>query len=112
MPIFIFKMEKTIEERVRHLLTLEEDWDGYGASKIERNTILKAVENIPLIKRKILEIAKFRLEQEPAINPCPDGSLDLEWRTTDYHILANIPAGSGIPDYSATIKNKKYSGTF
>lgn len=99
-------MRKNLEERVQHLLSLKDDWDGEGAVAIKKEAVDKAVKYIPVVKKKILEISGLELKENPNIMPVSDGSIDLEWRTDDYHILANIPTND-TPNYSAKVIQQK-----
>lgn len=105
-------MEKNLEEQIQKLISLGDNWDSEGAVAIKKETADKAIKYIQIVKKKILELSGLELKENPRISPGPDESIDLEWRTADYHILINIPPGSELPDYSAKIKNKEFSGTF
>lgn len=63
-------MDKKLEEQINYLLSLGDNWDEEGAVKIERSTITKALEYIPLIKSLILEKAELKLEDD---TPRPKG---------------------------------------
>ena len=105
-------MENYLEEQIKKILSLGDNWDNEGAVAIKKETADKAINYIQIVKKKILEISGLELKENPHILPGPCGSIDLEWQTAEYHLLVNIPLGSELPDYSAKVKNKEYKGIF
>jgi hypothetical protein len=71
------------------ICNLKEDWDYDGASIIDKEIYLSAIDflinySIDIFKKTGIVI------NTPEINPCKDGSIDLSWRTTTARMLVNI----------------------
>lgn len=65
---------KEIQDSFKMLL-LEEGWNENGSPKINRKSFSMAIE---ALMRMINQIG---ITENPEINPCPDGSVDISWRT-------------------------------
>jgi hypothetical protein len=67
-------------QRLKHLITLKDNWDGYGATEFNKQHINKALELFAIIKSyfnsKNLSFSHF----SPFIAPCSDGAILFEWR--------------------------------
>jgi hypothetical protein len=79
-------MDKAIAEAENRLCGLKEGWDGADAKPIEWCAIQRAI--------ALLRFAEYHdhVIPVPDIVPVCDGSVDLEWRTEECHVLINIPA--------------------
>jgi hypothetical protein len=76
-----------------NLLSLKEDWDGYGADTISKD----ALERAHKLLKHLEQIAKEKYNNKidlPSIDPCPDGSIDLYWNYEEYKyaLLINVKA--------------------
>lgn len=81
------ELPQEIVLRLRHLGTLPEDWDGYGAHSISRNALQKAASALVNSWGQI----QGRLDA-PFIAPSPDGGLSLEWKTPrGGELLVDVP---------------------
>ncbi len=73
---------KTLDE----LKQLEHDWDASGALAPMDANIEAAGEFL----RKAAGILSAEKMEEAEINPVPDGSIDVVWRTRNGHLLINF----------------------
>jgi len=86
-----------IEEAIRlseEIFELRDNWDGEGAPGYTRDTWERAIKFV----RTSAEMVDRRYGlsfRAPNINPGPDGSIDVHWRTDDGELLVNIPAEPG-----------------
>lgn len=77
-------------EDARDLLSLEEDWDGFGSPVFEEETIERA---ISLVQRLADSAEKlFRLLPTPDINPADEGGIDIAWDLAHGMLLINVPS--------------------
>ena len=91
------------------ICSLKEDWDYDGASIIEKELFLSAIDF--LIKYSIDIFKKSGIViKTPEINPCRDGSIDLSWRTPSARMLVNIrkTADELLAYYFGDILNNKF----
>jgi len=73
----------------KNLSDLPEDWDTFGALQINVKTWEKMSHF--LIDYSLYVFNNYNATiQMPAINPCPNGSIDLVWRTKKVRLLVNI----------------------
>jgi len=68
---------KSVNDRLKYIGSLESGWDGHLSAPISKISISNARHVIALVR----EIAPF--EKDPAIVPCADGSLQIEWHLVD-----------------------------
>jgi hypothetical protein len=66
-------------QRLRNLLMLEENWDGYGAPKFSRPQVDKAFELYSSIYSYYLSKGINFSQFSPFIAPCSDGAILFEW---------------------------------
>jgi hypothetical protein len=66
-------------QRLRNLLTLEDNWDGYGAPKFSRDQISRAFDLYSSIYSYYLEKEMNFSQLAPFIAPNSDGSILFEW---------------------------------
>jgi hypothetical protein len=66
-------------QRIRHLLTLEDNWDGYGAARFSRPHIKRALELYSSIYEYYLAQKIDFSQKAPFIAPCSNGSILFEW---------------------------------
>ena len=84
-------IRQTVYETEKHLLALEEDWDGEGAPAYQGETIEVAADFLyELVERsEALEATQVR------ILPASEGSIDLHWKSARFELLVNFhPDGS------------------
>lgn len=66
-------------QRIKHLVTLKDNWDGYGAPKFTRHKVERALELFSAIYSyfiyRDLSFSCF----SPFIAPCSDGAILFEW---------------------------------
>jgi hypothetical protein len=90
---FFFPIElKEIAEGIeasRYLLNLEEGWDEEEGKKIEPKIWKSAMTFLAVYATTIKEDSE-KVIKVPEINPCKDGSIDLEWETKNARMLINI----------------------
>jgi hypothetical protein len=81
-----------VQEAINEALKINffiEDWDGEGAPAIKREIWERATTFLINYVSSIENLYHIVVES-PEINPCPDGSIDLSWRTTEARMLINI----------------------
>lgn len=86
--IHINPLENLIEN-AKSILNLPFDWNDEGALTIDETTFNNSTS---FLKQYVNFISNY-LNTEiklPEINPCPDGSIDLEWHTDNAQLLINI----------------------
>ena len=85
------RLEKVIKEITdsKQILELQEDWDLSGAKAIKREIWLAAVKILAKYARYVLFEFSVII-QPPEINPVPNGTIDLSWRTKNARFLMNI----------------------
>lgn len=66
-------------QRLKNLLTLEDNWDGYGAPKFSRPQINRALELYSSIYDYYLSQEINFSQNAPFIAPCSNGSILFEW---------------------------------
>ncbi len=75
---------KEINESFK-LLDLKQSWDDEGAKPVSRIAYCKSLELLFTI------IGSYGTIKPPAINACPDGSIDLDWGMDNgYRLLINV----------------------
>lgn len=92
-----FKVIANEIEESKHLLDLEEDWDGEGGMQITFETWKKAISFIVDYAMWLYDKHQHFVIEPPQINPGPDTSIDLLWRNEKYRLLVNIPENSEQP---------------
>lgn len=81
-------IEDTLDKYTSHLLDLEDNWDGQGASSYKLDTIQRT-------KRFVRAIMDYFTDQRieisiPKVLPVPNGSLDISWKNNYYRLIINI----------------------
>ncbi len=66
-------------QRLRNLLTLDENWDGYGASRFLRPQVSRAFDLYSDIYNYYLSRSTNFSQLSPFIAPCSDGAILFEW---------------------------------
>lgn len=66
-------------QRIKNLLTFEDNWDGYGAPKFSRIQINRALELYSRIYAYYLSQEINFSQNAPFIAPCSNGSILFEW---------------------------------
>lgn len=72
-----------------HILSLDECWDGLDACTIPFKNWEKAILFLVDYSSEIFKTSQIIIPS-PEINPCPDGTIDLSWRTQNHRLLINI----------------------
>lgn len=105
-------MEKEIQQS-REMLELQEDWDDNGAAPITADTWNRAINFLRQLAEDY-ESAMRSAAPVPTISPCPDGSIDLLWKTERFQLLVNVqPRDANESDfYGQTALGLKVKGTF
>jgi hypothetical protein len=87
-------------QRIRHLLTFENNWDGYGGPKFSRLQINRALELYSSIYDYYLSQEINFSQNAPFIAPCSNGSILFEWvgrRFPDKELEIFVPSAMGSP---------------
>ncbi|HSH80759.1 MAG TPA: hypothetical protein VLA19_19700 [Herpetosiphonaceae bacterium] len=83
-------------EESRWILDLADDWDGEGSPAYALDTWRRATEF--LLNSILRQWEYFGVSiSPPNIDPGPNGSVDLHWKTPTHELLINIPADSSEP---------------
>lgn len=82
------------------LLDLQKNWDGIGASPVDKMIYIEAVQYMLKIAMNIDKDV-----QDLKIEACPDGSIDINFQTLKAHLNINVNK-NGI-SYEATGSNKE-----
>ncbi|THU34210.1 hypothetical protein FAM09_24640 [Niastella caeni] len=80
-------IEKALSQ-AKKMLTLSEGWDEANAKRIEPSTFQAAATFLLRYVNRLEETNIYI--QTPEIDPCPDGSIDLNWHTDNARMLVNI----------------------
>ncbi len=73
----------SILKRLSELLSLGENWNGYGEKPIQENAVKKAIAVLDTVYQK---------GPVPEVVPTPDGGVQLEWEKNGYEIEIEIPS--------------------
>jgi hypothetical protein len=65
------------------------DWDNNGAPAIDEKIWSRATDFLIDYAESIHNLFNITIDA-PVIGPCPDGSIDLSWRTAKARMLINI----------------------
>jgi len=88
-----FKKElKEITEEIeasKYMLSLEKGWDDNNAVPVPKATWSSAIKFLSEYVNYIFENFNIIIKT-PEINPCPNGSVDIAWRTKKARFLANV----------------------
>ncbi len=82
-------MLKDVIEESKTLLQLKDDWDDDGALCCNSVSYYNAIEILTLYHTYIEKTYSIII-QDPEINLCKDGSIDIEWRDDKFSCLFNI----------------------
>lgn len=66
-------------QRIKGLLSLSENWDGYGAKTFSRQQVQRALDLYSEIYQYYFDNAIDFSQLYPFIAPCSDGSILFEW---------------------------------
>lgn len=81
-------LERAIDD-AKEILNLEDDWNGEGAEQISPEIFDVASNFLRRYDSYLKETFKIDL-LVPEINPCPNGTIDLSWRSPSARLLVNI----------------------
>jgi hypothetical protein len=80
---------KDIVENSRNILELENDWDDNGALASKDYIYYRSIEILVRYAQSVFVNHQLVIDN-PEINLCRDGSIDLEWRKKGLMLLINI----------------------
>jgi hypothetical protein len=99
-------------EAARYLVNMPADWDEAGAEPIAGATWERATNTL----REAARVAYLRCNYvlpPPRIGPCPDGSIDLYWKTGEFTLLINVQPNDAESDfYGEREKGYRLQGPF
>ena len=82
-------------QRLKHLNTLQDNWDGYGAAGFSRQHIHRALD-LSEVTRSYFNANNMSFSHlSPFIAPCSDGAILFEWcgkRFPDRQLVIFVPA--------------------
>ena len=90
IPVELESLNKEIV-RSQYILDLEnnEDWNEYGNHIISPELYKTTIDF--LVNQCVYIFRQFGIViQPPEINPCPNGTIDLSWRTEKSRLLINV----------------------
>ncbi len=82
-------------QRLKHLITLQDNWDGYGATGFSRQHIQKALDLFAVIQSYFNAHSLSFSRLSPFIAPCSDGAILFKWcgkRFPDRQLEIFVPA--------------------
>ena len=82
-------------QRLKNLSSLENNWDGYGASRFTRQHIRKALDLFAAVQAYFNDNNLSFSHFSPFIAPCSDGAILFEWggkRFRDRQLEIFVPA--------------------
>lgn len=71
--------------RIKEFASLEDNWDSYGAKRIEWSTIIKAID---FFNKVISENSNLPM---PFVAPTPKGDIQFEWTACSQNLVNIIP---------------------
>jgi hypothetical protein len=95
-----FSLPKELSNIVREvensevILSYDAGWDDEKAIPVDRETWLQATGFLLRYALRVFNLFSSALDT-PGINPCPNGSIDLSWRTKSARMLINIRKENG-----------------
>ncbi len=96
--------------RSAYLYSLPNDFDGEGSPGYSKETWERATGFLRDFAAHVKEVCRIEIEP-PIIDPGPDGSIDLHWKTADYELLLNVkPASNEATFYGDNYGNAAISG--
>lgn len=78
-----------------YILNLTDCWDGENAEPIKNDIYFITIEYLVNLTDFIYNNFNVIIAV-PEINPCKDGSLDLEWRTNENVLLINLKSSNNL----------------
>ncbi len=82
-------------QRLKHLVTLKDNWDGYGATKFTRQQVERALDLFSVVYSYFISRDLNFSHVSPFIAPCSDGAILFEWagkRFPDRDLEIYVPA--------------------
>ena len=76
-------------ENSKTILSFEAGWDAENALPVDKEIWLQASGFLLRYALRVFNLFSLALDA-PDINPCPNGSIDLSWRTKSARMLVNI----------------------
>lgn len=103
-------------QRLRNLLTLEENWDSYGAPSFSRSQVVRAFNLYSDIYSYYLSREMNFSQLSPFIAPCSDGAILFEWagrRFPGRELEIFVPAAMESPlEFLKNADDLEEEGTF
>jgi hypothetical protein len=90
-------------DRLRELLSLPRDWDGFGAEPVRTEAVLTSA---LIVNATLSKGARF-----PAIIPTVEGGVQLEWRRGDRHLEIEVLSPYDIGVLYREKGNPKWEGS-
>jgi hypothetical protein len=72
------------------MLELEDDWDDMEAVEINKGIYFETIDLLMMYAEYIYRMFDKTIIRPPEINPVPNGTVDLSWRTPNANLLMNI----------------------
>ncbi|GBO53568.1 hypothetical protein APA_1475 [Pseudanabaena sp. lw0831] len=103
-------------QRLKHLITLKDNWDGYGAAGFSGQHIHKALD-LSEVTRSYFNANNMSFSRlSPFIAPCSDGAILFEWcgkRFPDRQLEIFVPANLEQPfEYLKSDRDSDEEGNF
>nr|MDO8116239.1 hypothetical protein [Candidatus Sigynarchaeota archaeon] len=87
---------RDIDAAIQKISLLEDDWDGEGAGKFQDSVLSRVADFVKQLAIRAWQV-KQRVINPPSILACPDGSVDIQWRTREFDLLVNVPGDINDP---------------
>jgi hypothetical protein len=91
-----FQVIRAEIERSKKLLDLKPDWDGEGSPAYSKEVWQRATNFLDRYAHHLFSSHDIIIPA-PKINPGPDGSIDVHWKTPQFELLLNFPADPRLP---------------
>ena len=89
-----------------NILTLEDNWDTEGSKSFLETTWKAAAIFLIEYSKQVNNTFGYVIDV-PKIYPGPNGSIDIDWETSNYGLIINIADGGDLATYYGDNKNRQ-----
>ena len=89
-----------------NILTLEDNWDTEGSKSFSEITWKAAAIFLIEYSKQVNNTFGYVIDT-PKIYPGPNGSIDIDWETSNYGLIINIAEGGDSATYYGDNKNRQ-----
>jgi hypothetical protein len=103
-------------QRLKHLITLKDNWDGYGAKRFTIQHIRRALDLFAIVQSHFNDRELNFSHLSPFVAPCSDGAILFEWggkRFPERELEIFVPANPDDPfEYLKNYDDINEDGSF